>query len=406
MGAPLGLHYDPRAFSCPDAGRPACLILIIERMNIFPAVDPIPLPAPVWLFKTLHIFTLALHFTAVEMMLGGIIVAAWLNFRGTANRSGAASQMQLSAAFSMARRLPVVMTFVINLGVPPLLFSQVLYGRAFYTSSVLIGLWWISVIILLTICYWLLYRFAARAGAGKVAWPFGLAAWMLAEVIARIYVSNMTLMLRPGVWRDMYSKSGLGAWLPTNDPTITPRWLFMLAGGLTAAGLWMVWLAGRKQIESQVRGYLATFGGRLALVMIIAQTVMAFLVFNAQPDIVKSGLGTNLVYKFSGFGWLAAAVLILFIAAWSAFAKPATAFAGWLAATAGFLSIACMALYRDGIRDLTLSLSGYDVWARTVVTNWPVVGLFLALFVIGLGVLGWLISVMLRAKTVSEKVTS
>ena len=36
-------------------------------------------------------------------------------------------------------RLTVVMTFVINLGVPPLLFAQVLYGRALYTSSVLIG---------------------------------------------------------------------------------------------------------------------------------------------------------------------------------------------------------------------------------------------------------------------------
>jgi len=33
----------------------------------------------------------------------------------------------------------MVMTFVINLAVPPLLFAQVLYGRALYTSSVLIA---------------------------------------------------------------------------------------------------------------------------------------------------------------------------------------------------------------------------------------------------------------------------
>ncbi|MCU0783537.1 MAG: hypothetical protein MUF81_05715 [Verrucomicrobia bacterium] len=375
-------------------------------MNLFPAVDPIPLPAPVWLFKALHILTLALHFTAVEMMLGGIIVAAWLNFRGSSNRGAPASSQQLRAAFSIARRLPVVMTFVINLGVPPLLFAQVLYGRALYTSSVLIGLWWISVVVLLTICYWLLYRFAARAEAGKSAWGFGLAAWVLAEVIARIYTSNMTLMLRPGVWNQMYSKSALGVWLPTDDPTITPRWLFMLAGGLTATGLWMIWLAGRKQIESQVRNYLAANGGRLALVMIVAQTVMAFFVFNAQPEAVRAGLAANLVYKTSGFGWLSLAALILGVAAWSALAKPATAFAGWLAASVGFLSIACMTLYRDGIRDLTLGLSNYDVWDRVVVTNWSVVGLFLVLFVIGLGVLGWLISVMVRAKTVSERVTS
>ena len=39
----------------------------------------------------------------------------------------------LVTARALARRLTVVMTFVINLGVPPLLFAQVLYGRALYT---------------------------------------------------------------------------------------------------------------------------------------------------------------------------------------------------------------------------------------------------------------------------------
>jgi hypothetical protein len=204
----------------------------------------------------------------------------------------------------------------------------------------------------------------------------------------------------------MYAHSALGAGLPAGDPTLTPRWLFIMAGGLTAAGLWMIWLAGRRQIEAPVRNYLAASGGRLALVMIVLQTAMALLVFKVQPEAVKSGLAANLVYATAGYGWLAAAALILAVAAWSAWARPATAVAGWLAASVGFLGIACMALYRDGIRDLTLGLSNYDVWDRTVVTNWPVVGLFLALFVVGLVVLGWLISVMLRARPVSEKVVA
>lgn len=375
-------------------------------MNLFPAVDPIPLPAPVWLFKALHVLTLALHFTAVEVMLGGILVATWLNFLGTTRRDGPFAGQQLSAAHSMARRLPVVMTFVINLGVPPLLFAQVLYGRALYTSSILIGLWWISVIVLLTACYWLLYRFAARAEVGRAAWQYGLIAWVLAGIIAKIYTSNMTLMLRPGVWRDMYARSALGAWLPMDDPTITPRWLFMLTGGLVAAGLWMVWLAGRKQIELQVRSYLAGSGGRLAAAMILVQAAIAVLVFKAQPEAVKSGLMANEISKWIGPGWFGISALVLAVAAWSGFTKPATALLGWVAAAIGFLGIACMTIYRDILRDLTLGLSGYDVWARTVDTNWSVVGLFFALFVVGLVVLGWLISVMTRSKPVSEQVTS
>src|ERR1035437_3668976 len=126
-------------------------------MHLFPAVDPIPLPAPIWLIKLLHIVTLSLHFVAVEMLLGGLLLAVLLSlFRG--------SPQSMVAARALARRLTVVMTYVINLGVPPLLFAQVLYGRALYTSSVLIGIYWISVILLLMGSYYGLYVSAGPAG--------------------------------------------------------------------------------------------------------------------------------------------------------------------------------------------------------------------------------------------------
>src|ERR1700685_1077316 len=125
-----------------------------DIMQSFPAVDPIPLPAPIWLIKLLHIVTLALHFVAVEMLLGGLLLAVFLSFfRGPAR----------VAARAVARRLTVVMTYVINLGVPPLLFAQVLYGRALYTSSVLIGAYWIAVILLLMGSYYGLYVSAGLA---------------------------------------------------------------------------------------------------------------------------------------------------------------------------------------------------------------------------------------------------
>ena len=129
-------------------------------MNPYPAVDPIPLPAPVWLLKLLHIVTLSLHFVAVEMLLGGLLVAVLLSLFGKSAHS-------LVTARALARRLTVVMTFVINLAVPPLLFAQVLYGRALYTSSVLIGVYWIALIPTLILAYWLLYSFSARLEAGK-----------------------------------------------------------------------------------------------------------------------------------------------------------------------------------------------------------------------------------------------
>ncbi len=363
-------------------------------MQPFPAVDPIPLPAPIWLFKLLHIVTLSLHFVAVEMLLGGLLLAVVFSlFRGSP-----ASQ---TAARALASRLTVVMTYVINLGVPPLLFAQVLYGRALYTSSVLIGAWWISIIALLTLTYWLLYRFSARLEAGRSAWLSGLSAWILAGFIARLLSTNMTLMLRPEVWRQMYSASAAGAYLPTGDPTTTPRWLLMLAGGLFLGGLWMIYLAGRNAFAPQEKKFLASAGGKIAVVSGLLYCLCGIWAFAVQPDVVKTGLATHPLYHWYGYaayGWFAFVALALVIAALAGFRKITANWLGWAGALAALLLEITFTVYRDAVRDLTLLSKGYDVWDRVVVTNWSVVGLFLFLFVASLGVVAWLISVVARAK--------
>lgn len=373
-------------------------------MNAFPAVDPIPLPAPVWLFKGLHVLTLALHFITVEMMLGALLVAVWLNFLGASQRGAAASSLRLNASAAIARRLPILMTYVINLGVPPLLFAQVLYGRALYTSSVLIGVYWIAVIFLLMGCYWLLYRFAAGTESGKSVWWLGGLAYLLALCISRIYSTNMTLMLRPDVWQAMYSATASGNHLPPYDPTLTPRWLFMLTGGFWVTGLWMLWMAGRKTLDEPVRKYLAANGGRLAAVMVLVQVAMAFMVLGAQPEAVKTGLKTNMIYQVSGLLWLATVGATFLFGAWSAMKKPTSRAVGYVSLVLVLVAMLAMTIYRDGLRDLTLLGHGYDVWDRTVVTNWSVVVIFLVVFVAGLGGAAWLVSVMMRAKPVAEKV--
>jgi hypothetical protein len=367
-------------------------------MQSFPAVDPIPLPAPIWLLKLLHIVTLSLHFVAVELLLGGLLLAVVLSLlRG--------SPTSLVAARALAKRLTIVMTYVINLGVPPLLFAQVLYGRALYTSSVLIGLYWISIIGLLTLTYWLLYRFTARLEAGKSAWWVGLPAWLLAGSIARLLSTNMTLMLRPEVWRSMYSASAMGAYLPTGDPTLTPRWLMMMTGGLFFGGLWLVYLAGRSTFTAEEKTFVAGVGGKVAAGFGIVYLAAGLWAASVQPDVVKAGLLSDPLYKFSGFsgyGWLALVAIAVLVAGYAGFAKVASNALGWVTAIIALLIEITLVVYRDGVRDLTLLSKGYNVWDRAVETNWWVVGLFLVLFVAGLGVIGWLVSVMARARKVME----
>ena len=370
-------------------------------MHPFPAVDPIPLPAPIWLFKLLHIVTLSLHFVAVEMLLGGLLLAVLLSLFG---RSPAA----LVAARAVARRLTVVMTFVINLAVPPLLFSQVLYGRALYTSSVLIGLYWISIIFLLMLTYWLLYRFSARLEAGQSAWWVGLSAWLVAGSIARLLSTNMTLMLRPEVWREMYSASAAGAYLPKGDPTLEPRWLMMLAGGLFIGGLWLIYLAGRSTFTADEKRFVAGLGGKVAAGFGVVYLGAGIWAASVQPAVVKDGLAGHATYSFykfaglAGYGWLALVAVAVLLGAYAGFGKVSAGWLGWTGALVALLIEIMFTVYRDGVRDLTLLSKGYDVWDRVVVTNWSVVGLFLVLFVAGLGVIGWLVSVVARAQKTME----
>ena len=371
-------------------------------MQSFPVVDPIPLPASIWLLKLLHIVTLALHFVAVEMLLGGLLLAVLLSlFRG--------SPASMVTARALARRLTVVMTFVINLAVPPLLFAQVLYGRALYTSSVLIGLYWIAIIGLLMLTYWLLYRFTGRLEAGKSAWWVGLSAWLLAGCIARLLSTNMTLMLRPEVWRKMYSASAMGAYLPTGDPSLTPRWLLMLTGGLFIGGLWLIYLAGRSTFTAEEKRFLSALGGKLAALFGIVYLSAGIWAAGVQPAVVKSMLVTPPAgyefYKyfgFAGYGWLALVVVAVLLAAAAGFGKLTARWTSIAVVHLAVLIELTLVVYRDGVRDLSLLATGYNVWDRAVEINWWVVGLFLVLFVAGLGVIGWLVSVVARSKNGME----
>ncbi len=365
-------------------------------MNLFPWTDPIPLPAPVWLFKGLDVLTLSLHFMAVMMFLGGMLIAIFFNLTGRPQGT------RQEAAKVLAKRLPVVMTYLINLGIPPLLFAQVLYGPALYTSSVLIGFYWFSVVLLLMACYWLLYSFSERVAAGKKAWGRGLTSLLLAGIISRILSTNMALMLKPEVWRDMYSNAALGNQLPPYDPTLNPRWLFMLCGAVWMAGFWMVWIASRKNLEEHLKAYLSGWGGKQAVLGIVLQAIAFYEILAAQPDYVSSGLSASGFYSIVIPAYYALAGVVFLFAVWAALKQPRVSMAGYSAVLIGLLTVASWVILRDGIRDITLSHKGFDVWAQPVVTNWQVVGTFLLVFVLGIGALAWLISVMMRAKPIIE----
>lgn len=357
----------------------------------FPVADPIPLPAPVWLFKVLLDTTLVLHFASVFLLLGGLLAAVILNALGHKKQDPSV----VEASGALAGWLPIVMTYVINLGIPPLLFAQVLYGRALYTSSVLIAAYWIAVIPLLIAAYHLLYVSKARAAdARPFVWP-ALGSLTAVWLIARIYTANMTLMLEPSVWREAYHASQSGSVFLTG-PASWARWGYMLASGITGVGVLAAWLSTGRCRSSPARDVLQRVAFRGSLIGAVLAGALGVTIWSLQTEAVQEVCNSSDPVWLSACGTWIVGTLGLMIFAPRKSACDCIARRISLTAVA-ILQVAGYVVCRDLVRDASLSSAGFDVWDRAVAVNWSVLGLFLVLFVIGLGVVGWLASIAYRS---------
>ena len=103
---------------------------------VIPNPDPVGLPAPAWLLQFLLVFTFILHLLAMNFLVGGVV------FMGIALRRSSRSEPFAKLGERLSRALPPTMAMTITLGVAPLLFLQVLYGQAYYTTSDLMAWPW------------------------------------------------------------------------------------------------------------------------------------------------------------------------------------------------------------------------------------------------------------------------
>ena len=357
------------------------------------------MPAPVWLLKSLHLLLLSLHFVAVQLLLGGLLVAFVWSLLGHLRRD----ETCRAASGELAGYLPVIVTYVVNLGVPPLLFTQVLYGVALYTSTILIGAYWISVIFLLIVMYYMLYAATRRLANGRVWWFLALASLLIVLGIAKIYSTTMTLMLRPEVWQDMYRANAHGTLSPPHDPTLLPRWTFMVCAALTVAGSALVVLSKRRIFSVELRDFFAARGGLLALVGAPLWIAAGFWVWHSQPAAVTHRLAGHAVYPAIGLAWLVCVALlgVFGLLALARKSRLPVALAVGVALTA-ILADAAAVIFRDGIRDVTLIGKGFNLWNQPLEVNLQILVIFGVLLVLGLVVVGWLVAVMARAKPVTE----
>jgi len=362
---------------------------------MIPNPDPLPLPAPVWLLQLLMILTFALHLIAMNFVVGGLIYSLVSEWRG---RRGDERHRTLRRDIIAA--LPVVMAPTITLGVAPLLFVQVLYGQALFTTSVLIAYFWLAVIPLLIVAYYGLYLRAWK----KETWPrlvspvAALVSLVLLLTILFIFVNNMSLVLRPSEWERIYRARQTGFALNLNDPQIIPRLLHILTATLAVSAAGIALLGWRRaRSEPEVGEWMMRYGARGFILFTALQVIIGPLFLLSQPgDIVRLFLGGNVGHT------LVLVISILFAVAAVALLYRATSRSPdtrqmWLGAACLLLTMLGMAWNRQHLREAYLAGS-IEPSQMPVATQTGVVALFIILFIVGLLVLGWMLRALIRGE--------
>lgn len=197
----------------------------MSRQGYLPAMSGVwipetpPIPLPIWpaFLLVIGLVTLTVHFLLIQSTLASVLVAGF---------SRDHAQVVLA-------RAPILVAFLINFGIPPLLVAQSLYGSFFYSGSILIAGPWLSVVFLLMASYGLVYfaRYTSRLDYSR--WASLLSALGIL-VIAFIYSNVMSWMIHPGGWSESYQTAGSHLYPRSEEAGL--RWAWILGPALCWMG--------------------------------------------------------------------------------------------------------------------------------------------------------------------------
>jgi len=360
---------------------------------VIPLADPLPQPAPPALLWALLQLTFLLHLVAVNVVLGGTLLA--LHWRCSRRAEGARPRAALLAFF--ARALPVAVAAAVTLGVAPLLFLQVLYGRLFFTSSILMAWLWLAIVPLVILAYYgaylLAFRGEALGGRGRTV---AAAVALLFAAVAFLQVSNATRSIRPDTFLEAYRASARGLTLNLGDPAFWPRYLHVLLGAVAVAALGAAvygalrrardpelgdWAIRRGTTVYGVATAANVFVGMLFL-LALPRSVLIRLVGGDRWAMTLLALGILLAIAAAGLALLALGVKAAVRVTWAQL---------WLLAA----TLVVMVLLRDQVRLIAIRDAGFEHPAR-VATQWGPLAVFVVLLVGGAATIAWMARALAR----------
>lgn len=371
----------------------------MDPQSLIGPESPLGYPAPYWLMAILKVLGFTLHATAMGLWYAGIPVALLLRWRGGQSRL-------------LSRRLmnpmPVIVALGINFGIVPLLFLQVMYYQAFYPATILMAWPWFGVIALLVLAYYGVYIYVVGLRRNSLTKPRAAAGWLAMGaflVIGFLFSNAMSLMANVDAWADIWrstSEAGapLGTALNTGDPSLWPRWLMMFGLSLTTVGAYLV-VDGAFFARNESSDYRAWARRMAANVYTVGLAWFAvtglWYTLGTWPTAVKDAMFSGPLLVLTVVTAVAPGLVWLLLMRGRSMVPSKSLALG--VAMGQFGVIALNAVSRQVVQNIELA-PYLDITGETVDIQWSPMLLFLVLFVIGVGVIVWMLR---RAVVESER---
>ncbi len=347
---------------------------------LIPTPDAIPVPWG-W-FYVLLIVTFLLHILVMNAMLGGGIIAL------ISSLNGGQDNTLLSKEFSY--KWPYTIAFAVNMGVAPLLFVQVLYGHFIYSSSILMAVWWLSIVGMLILAYYSAYiydfKFDRLGNARIFLLEFSVGILL---IIAFFFTNNMTLMLEPERWATYFGNAG-GTLLNVTDPTVLPRYLHFVIGAIAVAGLYLALIGHFNLRKSSVDKQVLIARGLTYFTLATGVQVLFgiwFLLALPKP-VMKAFMGGSAY----GTGLLSIGIILALAALYLGHKRNLIA-----ASATTLVLLVVMILMRDLVRVLYLQ-PYFQMSDLTVRPEYSPLIFFLVVFIAGLAMIGYMLKLAVNCR--------
>lgn len=358
-----------------------------------PFVGPISslgFPAPFWFIWLFKVLGFSLHMVPMNLWYAGMISLLILRWLGNEHARRLSDRI--------LKAMPIIVAIGINLGIVPLLFTQVAYYQAFYPSTILMAWPWFSVIPLLMVAYYGVYIYVIGLGHARLTPARKASGWLAAVlfvVIGFVFANNFSLMTNLGAWGGLYQSTNvagapLGIALDTAQPSLWPRWLMMFGLALTTTAAYVVvdtgFFAGGESDEYR------HWARRLALVLYtvglawFALSGTWYFFGTLAPTARAAALSSPILVLTLATALSPGLPWILILAGQRRLNRNLAAVVG----LAQYGVLAANALSRQIVQDAELG-AYLDVRAQPVNVEWSPLILFLLLFVGGLGLVAWMI---------------